>query len=225
MTHEARKTDVLRAVDERPFDLPEGLRAGVSALFAPMDRSIASSIVSAVVARSTRRRSLQAFWLGLSPAVVLAFVAVLYVGGMGLLPASRQVASQGMVAASNPDVRASDFAAKGLTAPENPATLAARSPQPSLKVDLQGDPVRRGILVSWLRAGHPDVAVQLETGESGATVSLALEAGEASRFVSVMVLHGFVGQEPSGLALSVQSPSEAWMWALRAASYAVCLAL
>jgi hypothetical protein len=225
MTHEARKTDVLRAVDERPFDLPEGLRAGVSALFAPMDRSIASSIVSAVVARSTRRRSLQAFWLGLSPVVVLAFVAVLYVGGMGLLPASRQVASQGMVAASSPDVRASDFAAKEVTAPKNSAMLAVGCPDPALRVDLGGNPVRKGVLISWLRVGYPDAAAQLETGQSGAIVSLTLEAGEVRQFVSIMTLHGFVGQAPSGLALSVQSPSEAWMWALRAASYAVCLAL
>jgi hypothetical protein len=225
MTHDARKTDALRAVDERPFDLPEGVQAELNTLFTPMEHSIASSIVSTVGARSRRARSLQAFWLGLSPAVALAFVAVLYVGGMGLLPASRQVASQGMVAASSPAVRASDFAAKEVAAPKNSAMLAVGCPEPALRVDLGGNPVRKGVLLSWLKVGYPDAAAQLETGQSGAIISLTLEAVEVRQFVSIMTLHGFVGREPSGLTLSVHSPSEAWMSALRAASYIVCLTL
>ncbi|MHB8070903.1 MAG: hypothetical protein ACYDHF_02940 [Candidatus Cryosericum sp.] len=225
MIDDTRTTQVVKAGDERPFDLPEELKAELNALFAPMDRSVAASVVSTVEAHSRRRRSLQALWLGLSPAVALALVAVLYVSGMSVLTVSPSAAPQGMVAASNPDTRASDLVGKGLTAPGNLATLAARCSGPALRVDLQRDLVRRGVLASWLRAGHPDVAAQLETLRTGATVSLVLNASETRGFVSLMILHGFVGQAPSGLVLSTQSSLEAWMSALRAASSAVCFSL
>jgi hypothetical protein len=112
-----------------------------------------------------------------------------------------------------------------VAAPKNSAMLAVGCPDPALRVDLGGNPVRKGVLLSWLKVGYPDAAAQLETGQSGAIISLTLEAVEVRQFVSIMTLHGFVGREPSGLTLSVHSPSEAWMSALRAASYIVCLTL
>lgn len=211
----------MTASDERPFELPKECRAELNAIFAPMDHSIAGQVVSAIEVRGRHRLSLQALWLGLSPVVAVALVAVLYVGGIGLLTTPPFAVPQGMVAASNADAGAGDLTAKGLTASEGMAALAARSTHPALSVDLQGDTVRMGVLISWLRASHPDVAAQLESAPSGSTILLALDAGEVRGFVSLMVLHGFRGSGPSGLLLSIQSSSEAWMSILQAVSNAI----
>ena len=225
MTRDARSTQAVTANDERPFEFPKEFRAELNATFAPMDRSIAASVVSAIEARSRHRLSLQAWWLGLSPVVALALVAVLYVGGMGLFSTSPSAVPQGMVAASNAAVGAGDLTAKGLAAPESLAALAARSTRPALAVDLQGDAARRGVLISWLRVSHPDVAAQLQSAASGSTIQLVLDAGEVRGFVSLMVVHGFRGRGPSGLLLSIQSSSEAWMSMLRAVSNTISVLL
>ncbi len=223
MTHDARRIHFVKTVEEQPFECPSELRDELDVLFAPMERSIASSVCSAINVHSRRTRSLQAFWLGLSPVLAVALVAVLYVSGIGFLPASTHVGSRTLATASNAEIRTADPAAKGMLVPGFLASPLTSCAQKVLNVNVQSDPIQRGVLVSWLRAGHPDVAAQLETAEPGAGVTVKLEAGEVHSFVSVMVLHGFTGQSPSGLHLSVQSSSEAWMSALRAASNTVCL--
>lgn len=213
------------ARDGRPFEFPGELRAELDAMFAPMDHSIAASVVSAVEVRSSHRLSLQALWLGLSPVVALALVAVLYVGGVGLFTTSPSAAPQGMFATSGPVLDTNDLAGKGLAASEGLATLASRSARPALVVDLQEDVSRKGVLVAWLRASHPDVAAQLESASSGSTILLVLDAGETRGFVSLMVVHGFRGSGPSGLLFSMQSPSEAWVFVLRAVSNVISVRL
>lgn len=226
MTDDARTTQVVKTSDERPFALPDGLRGELDTLFAPMEHSVAAFVVSAIGARGRHVRSLQAFWLGFSPMVAVALAAVLYVGGMGLAPSLQRFAPQGMVATSSPEIGVNDAATKGLTTPgDDRSMLATGSATQAVAVEVQIDSVRRGVLVSWLRTDHPDVAGQLETGQPGTVVSFTLDVGETGRFISLMILHGFAGRQASGLALSIQSSSEAWMSALRAASYAVALSL
>lgn len=223
MTRDARRTQPVTASDERSFVFAPEVRTELNALFAPMDRSVAASVVSAIEARGRRRRSLQALWLGMSPVVAVALVAVLYIGGMGLFTASPSAGPQGMVTASGSVAATNDLAEKGFTAPAVLGASAVRSSRPALVVHLQGDAARKGVLAAWLRIGHPDAAAELESAAPGATIPLVLDSGEARGFVTLMVLHGFRGYGPSGLLLSAQSSSEAWMSALQAVSSTITL--
>src|SRR5450756_2650187 len=76
MTHDMRTTNEMMSDNEQPLELSAELRGEVLALFAPMDRSLASSVTAAIGMRRSRRRLLQGLWLGFSPVMAVAIVAV-----------------------------------------------------------------------------------------------------------------------------------------------------
>ncbi len=228
MKHDMQVTDTLRVADDRPLDIPDGCRSEANALFAPMDRSCAASVVSAVIARRNRRRSFQAFWIGLSPIAALILVVVLYAGSMSSVLVPSRATSGSMVTVPQVGTGVYDMALENRSGDQEAvrkgfAALAAGHPGPVLRIDVENNSVHKGLLIAWLRISHYDVAAQLEDGQTGVPVSLTLDAAEADQFVSLMVLHDFTGQSPSGLVLSIQSSQEAWMSALQMASFTVSL--
>src|SRR5450756_1191151 len=106
MTHDMRTTNEIMSDNEQPLDLSAELRSEVAALFAPMDRSLASSVTAVISMRRSRRRLLQGLWLGFSPVMAVAIVAALYVGG-AVLPRTLSLAtSKTAVFAPNVKTRA-----------------------------------------------------------------------------------------------------------------------
>ena len=112
MTHDMRTANQTMSDNEQPLELSAELRSEVAALFAPMDRSLASSVTAVIGVRRSRRRLLEGLWLGLSPIMAIAIVAVLYVGGavmqFTLLPAT----SSRALLAPNPLFGIADVAPK-----------------------------------------------------------------------------------------------------------------
>src|SRR5664280_1192755 len=86
MTHDMRTANQTMSDNEQPLELSTELRSEVAALFAPMERSLAHSVTAAISSRRSRRRLLQGLWLGLSPIMAIAIVAVLYIGGATMQP-------------------------------------------------------------------------------------------------------------------------------------------
>jgi len=223
MAHDMRKINEMMSDNEQPFELPAELRSEASALFAPMDRSLASSVTAAIGMRRSRRRLLQGLWLGFSPVMAVAIVAALYVGG-AVLPRTLSLAtSKRAVFAPNAEIRATDAAPNVLVGSENIPALGTARQGPSFRVVLEGDVARRQLLVTWLRARHADVALELDSAVSGREVALTLEPDEVPGFVALMALHGFTGQEPSGLRVVARFSLGTWASSLGTSSLFICL--
>jgi hypothetical protein len=215
-----RTTDEMMGDNEQRLELSAAMRSEVSALFAPMDHSLASSVTAAIGMRRSRRRLLQGLWLGFSPVMAIVIVAVLYVGG-AVLPRTLSLAtSNGALLAPNPEFRAADAAPKGLVDSQGSAVLGTA---PSFRVMLQGDVARRQLLVMWLRVRHADAALELETAVPGGEVTLTLEPDEVRGFASLMALHGFIGEEPSGLRTLPRFSPEPWVSSLGTSSLVIRL--
>ncbi|MFA4932054.1 MAG: hypothetical protein WC625_04030 [Caldisericia bacterium] len=218
-----RKTTEMISDNEQPFELPAELRREVSALFAPMDRSLASSVTAVIGLRRSRRRLLQGLWLGFSPVMAVAIVVVLYVGG-AVLPRRLSLAtSKGAFMPPNMEIRAQDAASSGLVGSESIAAPATACREPSFRVVLDGDVARRQLLATWLRARHADIALELDTAVPGREVALTLEPDEVRGFAALMALHGFVGQEPSGLRTVTRCSPASWASSLGASSLFICI--
>ncbi|RIE13922.1 hypothetical protein SMC3_02740 [Candidatus Cryosericum hinesii] len=223
MTHDMRTANQTMSDNEQPLELSAELRSEVVALFAPMDRSLASSVTAVIDVRRSRRRLLQGLWLGLSPIMAIAIVAVLYVGGavmqLTLLPAT----SSSALLAPKPLFGIANVAPKGLVGSEDVPTLATACQVPSFRVMLKGDVARRQLLATWLRARHTDVALELDTAVPGHEVALMLQPDEVRGFVALMALHGFTGQEPSGLSTVAGCSLASWASSLGTSSLSICL--
>jgi hypothetical protein len=206
--------------NEDPLELSAAMRSEVSALFAPMDRSLASSVTAAIGMRRSRRRLLQGLWLGLSPVMAVAIVAVLYISGTFLPRTLSLATSGGALLAPNPEFRVADATPKGFFGSQGSAVLGT---VPSFRVMLEGDVARRQLLVIWLRVRHADAALELETAVPGSEVTLTLEPDEVRGFASLMALHGFIGQEPSGLHVVARFSPETWASSLGTSSLVICL--
>lgn len=223
MTHDMRKTNEMMNDNEQPLELSAELRSEASALFAPMDRSLASSVTAAIGMRRSRRRLLQGLWLGFSPVMAVVIVAALYVGG-AVMPRTLSLAtSKRAVFAPNAEIRAQDAAPKGLVGLEDLPALGTACRVPSFRVVLEGDVARRQLLVTWLRARHADVALELDTAVPGREVALTLEPDEVGGFAALMALHGFMGQEPSGLRTVARCSPASWATSLGTSSLFICL--
>jgi hypothetical protein len=215
-----RTTNKMMSDNEQPLELSAELRSEVSALFAPMDRSLASSVTAVISMRRSRRRLLQGLWLGFSPVMAVAIVAALYVAG-AVMPRTLSLAtSSRALFAPNPEFRVADAAPKGLVDSQG---IPALGTAPSFRVVLEGDIARRQLLVMWLRARHADVALELDTAVPGREVALTLEPDEVRGFAALMGLYGFMGQEPSGLSTVARFSPEFWASSLGASSLFICL--
>jgi hypothetical protein len=223
MTHDMRTTHEIMSDNEQSLELSAELRSEVAALFAPMERSLAHSVTAVIGVRRSRRRLLQGLWLGLSPIMAIAIVVVLYVGG-AVMPRTLSLAtSKTAVFAPNVKTRAQDTSPNGLVGSENMPTLATASRAPSFCVVLEGDVARRQLLVTWLRARHADVALELDTAVPGYEVALTLQPDEVRGFVALMALHGFTGQKPSGLRTVARCSPASWASSLGTSSLFICL--
>jgi len=223
MTHDMRTTHETMSDNEQPLELSAELRSEVAALFAPMDRSLAHSVTAVISSRRSRRRLLQGLWLGLSPIMAIAIVAVLYVGGAVMQPTLLPATSKTAVFAPNVKTRAQGTSPNGLVGSENMPTLATAGRAPSFRVLLEGDVARRQLLATWLRARHADVALELDTAAPGREITLTLESDEIRGFAALMALHGFTGQEPSGLRTVAGYSPASWASSLGTSSLSICL--
>jgi hypothetical protein len=218
-----RKDNEIMNDNEQPLELSAELRSEISVLFAPMDRSLASSVTAVIGSRRSRRRLLQSLWLGFSPVMAVAIVVVLYVGG-AVLPRRMSLAtSKGAFMPPNMEIRAQDVASSGLAGSESIAAPATACREPSFRVVLDGNVARRQLLATWLRARHADVALELDTAVPGREVALTLEPDEVRGFAALMALHGFVGQEPSGLRTVTRRSPASWASSLGASSLFMCI--
>jgi len=223
MTHDIRTANQTMSDNEQPLDLSAELRSEVAALFAPMDRSLAHSVTAVIGVRRSRRRLLQGLWLGFSPIMAIAIVAVLYVGGAVMQPTLLPATSSRALLAPNPLFGIADVAPKGLAGSENVPTVATACQVPSFRVMLKGDIARRQLLATWLRARHADVALELGTAAPGYEVAVTLEPDEVRGFVAFMALHGFTGQETSGLRTVAGYSPASWASSLGTSSLFICL--
>ena len=209
--------------NEQPLELSAELRSEVAALFAPMDRSLAHSVTAVISMRRSHRRLLQGLWLGFSPVMAVAIVAALYVGG-AVLPRTLSLAtSKSAVFAPNAEIWAQDDTSYGLVGSENFPTFATACRAPSFRVMLKGDIARRQFLATWLRARHADVALELDTAAPGQDILLTLEPDEVRGFEALMALHGFTGQQPSGLSTVAGCSPASWASSLGTSSLFICL--
>ena len=199
MTHDMRTTNEMMSDNEQPLELSAELRGEVSALFAPMDRSLASSVTAVIGMRRSRRRLLQGLWLGFSPVMAVAIRSCAVCWWCRLAAQLSLATSKRAAFAPNAEIRAQDTGSNGLVGSENFPTFATACRAPSFRVVLKGDVARRQLLATWLRARHADVALELDTAVPGYEVALTLEPDEVRGFAALMALHGFTGQEPSGL--------------------------
>ncbi|MCX6085463.1 MAG: hypothetical protein NTX94_03365 [Caldiserica bacterium] len=208
---------------QQPLELSAELRGEVLALFAPMDRSVADSVAAAISSHRSHRRLLQGLWLGFSPVIAVAIVAVLYVGGGALPRSSSMVSSKGAFRSPNPEIRAQDSAANVLAGSENVPALATACRMPSFRILLDGDAARKQLLATWLRARHPDVALMLDAAAPGSEVVLTLEPDEVREFAVLMALHGFIGEAPSGLLILPRFSPQSWSRSLGTSSLFICV--
>jgi hypothetical protein len=223
MTHDMRTANQTMSDNEQPLELSAELRSEVAALFAPMDRSLASSVTAVIGVRRSRRRLLQGLWLGLSPIMAIAIVAVLYVGGAVMQPTLLPATSSRTLFAPNPLFGSADVAPKGLVGSENVPTVATACQVPSFRVMLKGNIARRQLLATWLRARHADIALELDTAAPGQDIPLTLEPDEVRGFLALMALHGFTGQQPSGLSMVPGCSPASWASSLGTSSVFICL--
>ncbi len=223
MTHDMRKSNDIMDDNQQSLELSAKLHNEVVALFAPMDRSVAGSVMTAVSVHRSHRRWLQGLWLGLSPVMAVAIVAVLYAGG-ALLPGRMSSATlQQAFSPPNSEIHAQDTAPKGPVRSGNIWTLTAEGPASSLRVVLDGSVVRRRLLAGWLRARHADVAAKLDNAVPGQDVFLTLESDEIQGFASLMALHGYNGEEPSGLRILPRYSVDSWSSSVGRLSLLICI--
>jgi hypothetical protein len=218
-----RTTNEMMSDNEQPLELSAELRTEISALFAPMDRSLARSVTAAIGVRRSRRRLLQGLWLGFSPVMAVAIVVALYVGGATVPRTLSLATSKSAVFAPSAEIRGQDAAPNGLVGSENIPALATACRAPSFRVILEGNVARRQLLATWLRARHADVALELDTAVPGHEVVLTLEPDEVRGFMALMALHGFTGQEPSGLRTVARCLPASWASSLGTSSLFICL--
>jgi hypothetical protein len=220
MIHDMRTSDEIASENKQPLELSAAMRSEVSALFAPMDHSLASSVTAVIGMRRSRRRLLQGLWLGFSPVMAIVIVAVLYVGGAVLPHTPSLATSGGALLAPNPEFRIADASPKGFFDSQDSAVLGTA---PSFRVILEGDLARRQLLVMWLRVRHGDAALELETAVPGGEVVLTLQPDEVRGFAALMALHGFIGEEPSGLRIVARFSPETWASSLGTSSLVIRL--
>jgi len=221
MTHDMRTTHEIMSDNEQPLELSAELCVEVAALFAPMDRSLASSVTAVIGVRRSRRRLLEGLWLGFSPVMAVAIVAALYVGGAMLPRWLSPAASQRAFMSPNPQMGVADSSIPKVAAGSE--DMSALATVPSFRIVLGGDVARRQLLATWLRARHSDAAVELESAVPGQDVFLTLEPDEVRGFVALMALHGFTGQEPSGLRTVARCSAASWASSLSTSSLFICL--
>ena len=222
MTHDMRTTHEIMSDNEQPLELSAELCVEVAALFAPMDRSLASSVTAVIGVRRSRRRLLEGLWLGFSPVMAVAIVAALYVGGAMLPRWLSPAASQRAFMSPNPQMGVADSSIPKVAAGSE--DMSALATVPSFRIVLGGDVARRQLLATWLRARHADVALELDTAAPGREIALTLESDEIRGFVALMALHGFTGQEPSGLSTIARCSPESWASSLGTSSF-ICIVL
>ncbi len=218
-----RITNEMNGDNEQPLELSAELRSEVSALFAPIGRSLAESVTVAIGMRRSHRRLLQSLWLGFSPVMAVVIVVVLYVGSAVLPRTLSLTTSKGALFAPTTQIRATDAAPKGLVGSENAPALGIARYAPSFRVVLEGDVAHRQLLVMWLRVRHADVAMELDSTVPGREVALTLEPDEVQGFAALMALHGFMGEEPSGLRTVARFSLESWTSSLSTSSLFICL--
>lgn len=222
MKNNSERMDSLSEMGERPLRLSSDVRIELDGLFAPMERSIASSVMVAVAKRRSRVRSWQAIGLGLSPAMAIMVVVMLYIS-CAVVPARAEWARSGMVmTTSGAGNEVEGAAPKDLMNPAYSMTQSVSVARSQMTLNMSDDPVRLQIIAWWLRASHPDIAEELAGAEHGSAVSFVLESGEVTSFASVMSIYGFTGQTTWGLRILPGSAASVWSLALTAASDTVC---
>ena len=111
----------------------------------------------------------------------------------------------------------------GLSGLSSIGTLATACQAPSFRVVLDGSVARRQLLATWLRARHADVAAELDNAVPGQDVFLTLEPDEVQGFASLMALHGYSGEEPSGLRMLPRYSADSWSSSLGSSSLLICI--
>jgi hypothetical protein len=221
MTHDMRKNNEIMNDNEQPLELSAELRSEAMALLAPMDRSVASSVTASISMRRSRRRLLQGLWLGLSPVMAVAIVAVLYVGGAVLPRGLSSAAPSRAFISSNPQVGVADTTVPKVASGSE--AVAAVTAAPSSRIVLDGNVARRQLLATSLRARHADVAAELDNAAPGQDVFLTLEPDEIRGFASLMALYGYSGEEPSGLRILPRYSADSWSSSLGSSSSLICI--
>lgn len=223
MTHDMRKNNDIMDDNQQSLELSAKQHNEVVALFAPMDRSVAGSVMTAVSVHRSHRRWLQGLWLGLSPVMAVAIVAVLYVGG-AVLPRGLSLAtSKGAFVPPNAEIQAQDATRNGPVGSDSIGTLATACQAPSIHVVLDGSVVRRQLLATWLRTRHADVAAELDNAVPGQDVFLTLEPDEVQGFASLMALHGYSGEALSGLRMLPRYSADSWSTSVGSSSSLICI--
>lgn len=222
MKNNSERTDSQMEKNERPLHLSSDLRMELNDLFAPMERSIVSSVMATVAKHRSHVRSWQAIGLGLSPVMAIMVVVMLYIS-CAVFPTRAEWTRSGMtMTTSGAGNEAQDAASKDLMNPASSMTLSASLARSQMILDMSDDPVRLQIIASWLRASHPDVAEEVASAEHGNAVSFVLESGEITSFASVLSIYGFTGQTTWGLRILPGSAASVWSLALTVASDTVC---
>lgn len=207
--------------NEQPLELSAAMRIEACALLAPLDRSVAGSVAAAVTLRRSHHRLLQSLWLGLSPVMAVAIVVVLYAGGAMLPRWLSPASSQRAFMSPNPQIDTAVSAVPKVgTGSESMSALAA---VPSFRIILDGDVARRQLLATWLRARHGDAAAELDNAVPGQSVFVTLEPNEVRGFASLMALHGYTGENSSGLRILPRYSAESWSSSLGASSLPICI--
>ncbi|MCE5192870.1 MAG: hypothetical protein ABFD13_00805 [Candidatus Cryosericum sp.] len=205
---------------EQPLELSADARRHLMAILAPMDRSVASAVMTAVRNERLHRRRLQGLWLGLMPVAAAVVVMMLYVSGTVLRPLSMQTTGSAL---SAPAVAAdfADAAPKGMLQSEN---LSGAMCQPhSVRVLLSGDALKKQLLATWLRTRHPQAALELERVAPGDIVTVTLDVDEVPGFADFMVLHGFTGAAASGLRTIAACSSASWSSLIDSSALTICV--
>ena len=223
MTHDMRTTNEMMSDNQQPLELSAELRGEASGLFAPMDRSLARSITAVIGMRRSRSRALQGLWFGFVPVMAVAIVVMLYVGGAVFPRMQSFGASKKTLFAPNPEIRAQGVAPNGFDSSESVAALDSECQPLSFHIVLEGNVARRKLLATWLRARHADVALELDNAVSGRKVPLKLNPDEVRGFVALMALHGFTGQESSGIRTVARYSPASWASSLGISSLFICL--
>jgi len=205
----------------QPLELSAAMRIEACALLAPMDRSLAGSVTAAITVRRSRRRLLQGLWLGLSPVMAVAIVVVLYAGGAMLPRWVSPATPQRTLMSPNPAMGAADTAVSKMASGSE--GMSALATVPSFRIVLGGDVARRQLLATWLRARHADVAAELDNAVPGHNVFVTLEPDEVQGFSSLMALHGYSGEDPSGLRILPRYSSDSWSSSLDSSSLLLCI--
>jgi hypothetical protein len=153
--------------------------------------------------------------------MAVAIVVVLYVGGAALPLWLSPAASQRAFMAPNPQFNVADTAVPKVAAGSE--GMSALATVPSFRILLDGDVARRQLLATWLRARHDDVAAELDNAVPGQDVFVTLEPDEVQGFSSLMALHGYNGEDPSGLRILPRYSADSWSSRLRISSFLICI--